>query len=55
MALWEQRLKTENGTNEKWRFPIVYCKQKTETANFRLLAANGNQKNGSMFSMVRKQ
>jgi hypothetical protein len=32
---------TENGTNGKWQSPFVCCKWKTETANFRLFAANG--------------
>jgi hypothetical protein len=35
---------TENGTNGKWQHPFVCCRRKTETANFRLFAANGNGK-----------
>jgi hypothetical protein len=35
-------LQVENGTNGKRQIPFICCKQKTETANFRLLAANGN-------------
>jgi hypothetical protein len=38
---------TQNGTNGKYgkrQFLIVCCKQKAETANFRLFAANENRK-----------
>jgi hypothetical protein len=35
---------TENRTSGKWQFPFVCCKWKTEMANFRLFAANGNGK-----------
>ncbi len=35
---------TKNVTNGKRKIPFVYCKRKTETANFRSFAANGNGK-----------
>jgi hypothetical protein len=35
---------TETGTIGKWQLPIVCCKRKTETANFRLVSANGKRK-----------
>jgi hypothetical protein len=37
-----------NGTNEKLQL-FLCCKQKTETANFRLFAANGNGKRRFIF------
>ncbi len=43
---------TKNGTNGKRKLPFVCCKRKKETANFRLIAANGN---GSLFSLVGKR
>jgi hypothetical protein len=39
----------ENGTNTKRQLPYVCCEQKTETANFRLFAANGNGKRKFVF------
>jgi hypothetical protein len=41
----------ENGTNRKRKIPFVFCKRKTETANFRSFAVNGN---GSLFSLLAK-
>jgi hypothetical protein len=35
---------TENGTNGRWQVPFVFCKRKTETANFGFVTANGNGK-----------
>ncbi len=43
-----------NGTNGKWQLLFVCCKLKTETANFRLFAANWNR-NVSLFSLVNKR
>ncbi len=37
-------LQTENGSNGKRHLPFVFCKRKTEMANLRLFAANGNGK-----------
>ncbi len=35
---------TKNGSNGKQPLPFVFCKWKTEIANFRIFAANGNGK-----------
>ncbi len=43
---------TANETNGIHQLPFVFCKRKTEMANIRLFAANGN---GSLFSSVGKQ
>jgi hypothetical protein len=42
-------LQTENGTNRKRGLPFVCCKGKTETANLRLFAADGNGKRKFFF------
>ncbi len=34
----------KNGANERWQLLFICCKQTTETANFRLFAANGKRK-----------
>jgi hypothetical protein len=43
----------ENGTNGKRQFPFVCCKRETETANFRLSAANRTGK--KKFILVGRQ
>jgi hypothetical protein len=40
---------TENRTNRKRQLLFVFCKRKTETANFRLFAANENRKRTFVF------
>jgi hypothetical protein len=42
-------LQTENGTNRKRGLPFVCCKEKTETVNLRLFAADGNGKRKFLF------
>jgi hypothetical protein len=39
----------ENGTNGKQQLPFVCCKEKTESANLRLFAANGSGKRKFVF------
>jgi hypothetical protein len=39
----------ENGIDGERQLPFVCCKQKTETANFRSFARNGNEKQKFVF------
>jgi hypothetical protein len=45
----------EKSTNGKQKLPFVFCKQKTETTNFRLFAANGNGKHQRTFVFLGRQ
>jgi hypothetical protein len=49
-----QNSANKNGTNGKWQLPFGFCKQKTETANFRLFAQTETE-NGLLFSLVGKR
>jgi hypothetical protein len=43
------------GTNGKRQLPFVFCKWKTEMANFRLLLQILEIENGHLFSLVGKR